>query len=147
MRSINVERSMPVSRSAVWAVLADFPNIAQWNTGVTKSFSTSEEIEGPGATRHCDLAPTGTLEETVVGWEPNDKLVVRIDSTTRLPIQTGEVTFSLSGEGDQTTTGVDYVYHTKWGMLGRLMGPMLDNQLRRGFNGFLADLEKAALSG
>ena len=135
---------MPVPKSSAWAVLADFPNIARWNSGVAKSFATSESVAGVGAQRHCDLSPTGTLEETIREWDPENRMVVSIDSATRLPIRRGEVTFTLTGEGEGSTTAIDYRYETKWGPIGRLMGPMLDGQLTKGFTGFLADLEKAA---
>ena len=46
MRQIEVQRSINSGRSAVWKVLADYPNIASWNGGVTKSYATSEATEG-----------------------------------------------------------------------------------------------------
>ena len=144
MRTISVSRDIPASRAAVWGVLADFPNIADWNSGVKKSFSTSESVEGVGAQRHCDLAPAGKLEETVVGWQPEEQLVIRIDSAATLPIKTGEVTFSLVEDGDFTATSVDYDFETKFGPIGSLMGPMIEKQLTKGFTGFLDDLEAAA---
>ncbi len=135
---------MPAPRSAVWAVLADFPNIASWNSGVTTSYATSDAETGVGAQRHCDLSPTGTLEETVREWDPENRLVVSIDSATRLPIRRADVTFTLGDDRDRTVTTIDYRYDTAWGPIGRLMAPVLDNQLRKGFNGFLVDLEEAA---
>ena len=144
---------MPASQSAVWAVLADFPNIADWNGGVAKSYATSDASEGLGAKRHCDLSPAGTLEETIVEWEPEQKMVVRIDSATKIPVKTGLVTFTIeavaagadAGEEAASSTTLDYRYETKWGLLGRLMGPVLDGQLQKGFSGFLADLEATAM--
>ena len=35
MSTINVRRQMTASREAVWGVLADFANIADWNSGIT----------------------------------------------------------------------------------------------------------------
>ena len=69
MREITVEKDVEAPVDAVWAVLADFPNIADWNGGVKKSFSTNDQTDGVGATRHCDLSPAGGLEETVVEWK------------------------------------------------------------------------------
>lgn len=144
MRSIDVQRDVAAPRGAVWAVLADFPGISNWNTGVKTSFSTSDSVEGVGATRHCDLAPMGELEETVAEWEPESRLVIRIDSASKLPIRSGLVTFELDGEDDTTATSVTYRYTPKGGPFAFLIGPILDKQLTRGFEGFLADLESAA---
>lgn len=136
---------MPIDRARVWSVLADFPNIADWNAGVTTSFATSESVAGVGAQRHCDLSPTGSLEETIVEWAPEETMVVRIDSASKLPIRTGLVTFSLRDDGNGgSTTRVDYRYEPKWGPIGRLLGPVMDGQLKKGFSGFLTDLESAA---
>ena len=144
MREITVTRTIDARPSAVWEVLADFPNIADWNGGVKKSYATGETTEGIGATRHCDLAPIGELEETIIAWEPDRRLVVRIDSAAKLPIKSGEATFSLSASDGATPTEVRYAYQPKFGPIGALLGPMLDRQLSSGFEGFLADLDRAA---
>jgi uncharacterized protein YndB with AHSA1/START domain len=144
MREIIINRDIEAPRSAVWAVLADFPNIADWNSGVKVSRSTSDAGEGVGATRHCDLAPVGALEETITEWSPEDKLVISIDSAAKLPIKSGLVTFDLDADGDTTRTTLTYEYEPKFGPIGSLSGPVIDRQLRKGFAGFLADLEAAA---
>jgi hypothetical protein len=146
MRNIAVERQMATTAQAVWGVLADFGNIADWNGGVKKSFSTGEQTEGIGATRHCDLTPLGGLEETVRGWKPNEQMIVSIDSTSKLPIKHGEVTFDITEANEEVVVALSYDYDTKFGPVGRLMGPLLDKQLSSGFKGFLEDLEKAAVA-
>ena len=144
MRNIRVERELNASRTAVWGVLADFANIADWNSGVKKSFATGDLTEGVGATRHCDLSPIGSLEETVRGWQPGNELVVSIDSASKLPIRRGQATFGMADAEAGSRVSVSYDYETKYGLLGRLLGGRLDKQLVSGFNGFLTDLEAAA---
>ena len=144
MRTIEVSRDIPAPRSAVWAVLADYPNIADWNTGIKKSYSTGDATEGVGAKRHCDLAPMGELEETIAEWQPEEKLVINIDSAKKLPIRRGVATFTLAADGDSTTTGISYAYELGYGPIGRLMAGSLAKQLTKGFDGFLADLDAAA---
>lgn len=146
MREIRVHRDVAATQSAVWAVLADFPNIASWNGGVKKSFATSAEIDGVGASRHCDLTPMGGLEETVAEWVPPERMVVNIDSASKLPIRSGRAVFELGSRADVTPTTIRYSYETKFGRLGSMLGPMLDRQLTAGFTGFLEDLELAATS-
>lgn len=132
---------MTAPRTAVWSVLADFPNISAWNGGVTNSYATSEATGGVGATRHCDLAPLGELEETIAAWDEEKRMVVHIDSAKRLPIRHGAATFTL----DDGHTTIDYEYEPT-PVLGRLSGPLLDRQLAKGFEGFLADLDAAAVN-
>ena len=93
-----------------------------------------------------DLAGAITLEETIREWEPTSKMVVSIDSATKLPIQSGKVTFDLDGDGS-TTVSLHYEYETKWGFVGRMMGGLVDRQLTKGFTGFLRDLDAAATAG
>ena len=45
MRSINVSRRIPAAPEKVWAVLADFPNIATWNTAVRRSFRAPARVQ------------------------------------------------------------------------------------------------------
>ena len=118
MRSIKVSRRISAAPADVWAVLADFPNIAAWNSGVAKSFSTSEATDGVGARRHCDLAPFGELEETIKEWDEPHRLVVSIDSAKKLPIAHGLVTFVLVPAEDATETSIEYAYKPKFGLLG-----------------------------
>lgn len=145
MRTIEVEKNINAPQSKVWAVLADFPNIASWNTGVKNSLSTSEATEGVGAQRHCDLAPAGALEETIQVWEPERRLEISIDSAKGLPIQHGLATFGLEPSEAGTRVTIAYSYQPKLGFIGQLMGRLvMDGQLTKGFRGFLADLEQAA---
>jgi uncharacterized protein YndB with AHSA1/START domain len=144
MRNIKLDRKLDASRSAVWAVLADYPNIASWNSGVNKSFSTGAATEGVGATRHCDLAPMGGLEETIREWEPESKLAISIDKASKLPIKSGLATFTMAESGEATDFTLSYDYEPKFAPLVFIMGPMLDKQFKKGFSGFIDDLEKAA---
>ena len=145
MRTINVSRRIPSAPEKVWAVLADFPNIATWNTGVAKSFATSDSTAGVGAQRHCDLAPFGELEETVKEWDDTRRMVISIDSAKKLPIAHGDVTLVLSPADDATEVDVHYTYKPKFGLLGQIMGSLaLDGQLTKGFKGFLKDLDAAS---
>ncbi len=145
MRSIKVSRRIHSAPGKVWAVLADFPNIATWNTGVAKSFATSDSTGGVGAQRHCDLAPFGELEETVRVWDDTRRMVISIDSAKKLPIVHGEATFVLSPADDGTEISVNYAYKPKFGLLGQIMGSLaLDRQFTKGFKGFLKDLVAAS---
>jgi hypothetical protein len=145
MRVVKATRQMDASPDKIWAVLADFPNIADWNGGVSRSYSTSDATTGVGAKRHCDLAPMGALEETVTGWDEGKRMEISIDSAARLPIAHGLATITLSGADAATDVSVEYSYKPKFGFLGNLMGRfMLDGQFTKGFTGFLKDLEQAS---
>lgn len=70
----------------VWAAIGDFGNIYRWNPGVPASHLTSDQGEGVGATRHCDLAlPGASIEERVTAWEPGRYYRVDIYDKKRVP--------------------------------------------------------------
>lgn len=144
MRQIHAHRQMTTTRNDVWDVLADFANIADWNGGVKTSFATGPET-GVGAMRHCDFSPVGQVEETAREWEEPSKMVISIDSTKKLPFKKGEATFRLDeADGGGSQVEIDYQYEMGWGLVGKMMGSMMDKKLAKGFDGFLEDLEKAA---
>ncbi|MGI9608174.1 MAG: SRPBCC family protein [Acidimicrobiales bacterium] len=144
MPNVKLTRRIDAPQDAVWAVLADYPNIADWNTGIKKSFATGVATEGVGATRHCDLAPMGELEETIREWEPNSKIVISIDSASKVPIKHGLASFEISADGDATNMDLNYDYETKGGPFAGLVAKMMQPKLEQGFGGFIDDLETAA---
>ena len=145
MAEIQVSRTINASKSDVWAVLADYPNIMDWNSGIKLSKSTSEAQQGVGATRHCDLKPAGGLEETIREWEPESRLVISIDEATKIPIKSGLATFSL-GDGAEGSTPftLHYAYKTKGGPFAGIVATLMKGALKKGFSGFIDDLETAA---
>lgn len=145
MNSISVSKVLAAPQAAVWAVLADFANIAAWNTGVATSFHSGGPADVQvGTQRHCDLQPMGGLDETLIVMEAPDRAVVRIDRATKIPIKHGEVEFLLVPVDGGTTTTINYSFAPKGGPFAGVVGRMLEGQLTTGFGGFLDDLEAAA---
>ena len=52
----------------VWEVLADFGGVYRWASSITKSYSTSKNNNGPEASRHCNIAGFGGIEESIIEW-------------------------------------------------------------------------------
>ena len=99
---------------------------------------------GVGAKRHCDLAPFGSLEETVQEWAEGKVLAISIDSAKMLPVKQGLAKFTISPDGDGSRLDFDYEYDLKFGPIGKLMQPLLKGQLDKGFEGFLDDVGSGA---
>ena len=138
-KRIEVTRTMNLPRSEIWKVLADFPNIHVWNSGVKHSEATSESIEGVGAERMCKFVPFGQATEIVAEWVENERMVVDVITVKGMPLKRASASFQLSGD-DQTT--VTIVYRFQPSLMGH--GPIFRMMMRKGFTGFLADLETAA---
>ena len=143
MRNVKIERTLAVNRSSVWAVLADYPNIADWNHGLKNSYAVGDATEGVGAQRQTELVPAGAMRETVVEWVPEEKMAIAIDNIEKMPVKQARMTFTLSGN-ETTVFGMNYEYEPKGGPLAFILGSILDRQMTKGFNGFIDYLEPAA---
>jgi uncharacterized protein YndB with AHSA1/START domain len=145
MRNVKVERTLTTPQSSVWAVLADYPNIVDWNDGVKNSYAIGDATEGVGAQRQTELVPNGAMRmrETVSEWVPEERMVLAIDKIEKQPVKHATMTFTLSG-GNTTSLTMSYVYEPKGGPLAFVYGPMLDRQMKKGFNGFIDSLELEA---
>ena len=129
-------------KEKVWEVLADIGGIYKWNPGVAYSYATSEEIQGEGATRHCDLiGDRGYLEERVMDWREGEGYKIRVYETD-LPIKRNVVRFSVDGDEDSTLVTVNPDYTVKYGAMGSIMDRLfLRRKVKKGMEGLLAGLK------
>jgi uncharacterized protein YndB with AHSA1/START domain len=146
MRNVKVERTLAAPRSSVWAVLADYPNIDEWNDGVKNSYAIGDATEGVGAQRQTELVPNGAMRmrETVAEWVPEETMVIAIDKIEKQPVKQATMTFTLSDGGETTPFTMSYDYEPKGGPLAFVYGPLLDRMMKKGFNGFIDSLEPTA---
>ena len=146
MRNVKAERTVAAPRSSVWAVLADYPNIEDWNDGVLKSYAIGDATEGVGAARQCDLAPKGAMRmrETVAEWVPEERMVIAVDKIEKQPIKNATMTFTASDSGETTPFTMSYDFELKGGPLAFILGPFVDRQMNKAFSGFIDNLESAA---
>ena len=143
-RTITIERTIAAPRTRVWAVLADYPNIMDWNDGVANSFAIGDQLEGVGAQRKCELTPSGAMRETVTEWSPEEKMVIAIDQIEKMPVNDATMTFTLADRADKTSVTMRYDYVPKGGPFGFIIAAVLSRPMNKGFNGFIDSLERAA---
>ena len=144
-KKLTAARTINAPKAAVWEVLADFGNVANWTSQVQTSYTTSDESTGLGATRHCDLAPLGQLEESIVDFIPEQRLGISIDSAKRLPIKSAISAFELR-EIDAETTEVTMTTDPKLkgGPIAPLLRKLAGGRLNKSQDALLADLAVAA---
>ena len=141
-----VRASIPVEAPTedVWKAIADFGNIYRWNPGVPESHLTSDQGEGVGTTRHCDLAmPGASIEERVTAWEPGSHYRVDIYDKKRVPfIKNLRAEVGVEPAGDGSTAYFQASYDTTAGPIGMLMDRlMIRGQYRKGGRAFVAGLK------
>lgn len=144
-RHITVQRRMSASTGAVWAVLADFPDLARHWNGLRSTTAIGEQTSGVGARRRVELRPFGTMDETVTVWQEARKIETQNRPSALVPFAHAESTLTVEPDGDGTMATFDYRYVPRGGPMGRITGPLIDRTLTRTFTDMLAALETAAL--
>ena len=109
MASVAKRIQVDAPKEQVWAVLANIGAVQDYSPGVVKSYYTSEIREGADASRHCDLLPTGTVEERIVSWRDREQFSIEIYEGTEVPYL-GVSHFKLERNVTQTlvTQVMDY---------------------------------------
>jgi hypothetical protein len=144
-RRLTVRRHVGASSASVWAVFADFPNLANHWRGLKASRLIGDQAQGVGARRQVDLKPVGALVETVTAWEEGRTLATRNQPSALVPFKHAESMLTLEPDGEGTAITFDYRYVPRGGPMGRVTGPVIDRMLNADFESMLAAIEVAAL--
>ncbi|HUW02233.1 MAG TPA: SRPBCC family protein [Acidimicrobiales bacterium] len=109
MKTVVTTRQIAASPAAVWAVLSDFANIAEWADNVGHSCLQHDGPVGTGSTRRVQVGSRALLE-TIETWDEGNALSYVIDG---LPEPAGRIVnqWVLSERGTGTdvslTTTID----------------------------------------
>jgi hypothetical protein len=144
-RHITVQRRMSAPTGPVWALYADFPNLASHWSGLRATRAIGDQTSGVGARRHVELKPMGSMDETVTAWEEGRRIGTRNQPSLSVPFKQAESTLTLEPDGDGTLATFDYRYVPRGGLIGRFTGPLIDKMLTATFSSMLAATEEAAL--
>jgi uncharacterized protein YndB with AHSA1/START domain len=145
-RHITVQRRMAASPGSVWALFADFPNLANHWSGLRATTAIGNRTSGVGARRRVELKPIGTMDETVTAWEEGRRIDTENHPSVSVPFNRAETTLTLEPEGEGTLARFNYRYVPKGGPIGRFTGPLIDKMLTATFTEMLAATEEAALA-
>ncbi len=145
MYNVTVARTLNAPREAVWAAWADFGNVAVWHPFVSHSKLLGDPAEPVqlGSRRQCDLADgKNVARERIVEFAPLERLKIDLYDGT-MPLKAAVATVSF-GAPDTTKTrvvlGMDF--EPKYGLLGKLMAPMMKRQFKRMFSELLEANER-----
>ncbi len=145
-RHITVQRRMAASPGSVWAVFADFPNLASHWSGLRATRAIGHQTSGVGARRHVELKPIGTMDEAVIAWEEGRRIDTENHPSVLVPFNRAQTMLTLDPEDGGTLATFDYHYLPRGGPIGRFTGPMIDRMLTASFTEMLAATEEAALA-
>ena len=142
---VEVKTNVKAPANAVWDILDDFENIADYTDQVKTSVSTSENATGVGAGRFCELAPFGTTNEEILEYTPGGSMVIRLYDITGLPVKSTRSTFSVRpvGENESELTFSSEV-HPKGGIFAGFLSKRLEKRLPKGAQSMVDDLARSA---
>lgn len=143
-RHIRVQRRMSAPTASVWALYADFPNLAKHWSGLRSTRAIGSQTSGMGARRRVELKPMGSMAETVTVWEEGRRMDTQNQPSKSVPFKQARSSLTLTPDGDGTLATFDYRYVPRGGPVGRLTGPLIDKMLTATFTDMLAATGKAA---
>ncbi len=146
MATVTVIRTINAPLKDVWESWDDYGNIDKFNPNLNRSFLIEENGDtGLGATRQCDLNDgKNHIQERIIGYTPMKELKIDIYNGT-LPLKRAEATFKFKELGpNKSEISMTMEFTPKFGLLGRLMVPMMKPQFRK-LLGKLLDGNKAYL--
>ena len=118
MSKIQQEMTISAPPEDIWAVLADFGNIARWSIHIHDSELLSAEAEGVGAKRRVVDSGFGELFETVTTWQENEKLAYRIDGAPFfVKAASGEWVLTPIDD-NETRVSLTYTLDSRLGIIG-----------------------------
>lgn len=114
-------------KTKVWDTLANLGDIYRFNPNLTHSYYASATKEGIGASRICELKPSGKISETVVDWQPGHGFTLKIDPIEKAPpVKDFTGKFELQELSRYwTKVSVTIAYQTKLGVLGVLLDKIM----------------------
>ena len=142
MSTFVVETTINAPVEKVWSALADIGAIYKWNPGVQDSHLTSEMDAGVETSRYCDLGGENYLYESVVKWEEDRALTMRI-MKTNLPFKSADIRFTLKPVDGGTMVAVSPLYQIKYGFAGGILDRFyVRNTYEKGMENLLTGLKE-----
>lgn len=129
-------------REKVWEALASLDALARYDPGVKHVEVVSDQRDGLGSARRCDLAPGGWFKEKVSDWKPHEAIAFELFECTLL-VRRLHHSYTLTSEGGGTLVRQRMEYELKFGPLGRLMDAMMvRKKWDTGIKGFFVGLKR-----
>lgn len=138
--TIKREIAINQPKDKVWKALADFGNICHGHPAVSKSFITSSQKEGLGATRHCDFTMMGaSAEEKVTDWNEGKNIKIEVVELKKMPgIKTLSLDLAVRESGGKTVLSGNMEYSMKNGLFDVMNSLMMKKMNAKLLDGIMA---------
>ena len=110
-------------KEKVWEAISDISNIDLWVDPILSAHCEGDVKKGLGAQRVCHLKGSMTVREKFVQWEENDSLTYVAEESKYF--KSAKNKWSVKTENGKTLLTTESEVVLKFGMLGRLLGPVM----------------------
>ncbi|KPA22455.1 Polyketide cyclase / dehydrase and lipid transport [Shimia sp. SK013] len=144
MPEVTVHTTINAPVEDVWTAWDDYAHIEKFNPNLSRSFLLDgSHNTGLGAERQCTMTDgKNFIQERIVDYQPNRRMKVEIFDGT-FPLKENFATIDMRQTGpNKTELHFKMEFVPKYGLLGRLMVPMMKPQFRK-LLGSLIDANKA----
>lgn len=136
MTQLHHEIFINAAPEKVWAALANLETVEKYNPLVAKTYYTSDNRSGIGASRHCDFVPKGFSKERVTDWEAGRLLGLETTESS-FPMKICRWKTHISPQGNGTFVSQDLEYSMKFGLLGNLLNALI---MKKKYNDILGGI-------
>ena len=133
-------------RDKVWAILADLETVRNYDSEIINAFYISDNREGVGAARQCDLPDGGYIRERITEWAPGEGYSMSVDEGTGTELfESQGVRFGLKSAGQGTIVSLEVEFELK---TDASVNPQeMENEYGELVNAVLAGLKHYAETG
>ena len=144
MTNIRHETTAKCAPAKVWALLADLEAVARYNPTVRTAAVQGPQRTGVGATRTCELLPSGRVVERVTHWEDGRAVGIEV-AASDWPIHFMRWVTRVESRGNATSISQELEYQVKFGPLGWLLDKLvMRRKLTSTLDGVFAKLVEVA---
>lgn len=141
MLQINTSIEIDAPANDVWRKLAKLDDVQHWVESVEKSYYSSEQTEGVGAERTCEVRGFGTLQEKIVQWEDGQSLTYAVEGMPSI-VRGAQSAWQVQAITPlKTRVSIQSSVETNYGVFGALMAktmmrPRMTRLLEGGLRSF-----------
>lgn len=128
MSTLEMQVRIAAPVEEVWAVLADFGNVAQWAPTVNHAVITNGPAAGLDCTRECTVEGFGKITERIVEWNEGESYTYELGAVG--PLKRARNTWAVRADGKGTRVTFTVRFELRFGPLGAVLDRLV---MRRKF--------------
>ncbi|MBK9623872.1 MAG: SDR family NAD(P)-dependent oxidoreductase [Rhodocyclaceae bacterium] len=125
-KTIKLDETIEVSRpiNEAFAYISEFSRIEEWDPAVARGTRLTEGALGVGSEFRIDMKAGFSLHYTVTAWEPERRLLMRVDSKVFTAVE--EILFTATNTGTRIQYIATFKFPTALGLIANAFPGLMD---------------------